>query len=392
MRTDREYETALNELLSSGAEAASLEVSLPVSFSDDENPFIAKFSVGLSCVAGLVSTHGKPSLAELLPQMPPLGMSCEESSGGVVAVGGALFGYKRDNENGRKEAAHFAARALLGSVRFDTVAISVIGMYSISEIYSKCGDDNAVCAAGYHDANDAFLSSLSAVIEDELRVLGVPQNLWSRVLLFPICRLGTDFRGYEAGGLGCRWSAFHGQWVTNEHSYTLLSPYHKWFASFDLDEFIVDDAAYMRSAPIAARRHVEPRAADSVFSRRALASGVRGAIRVPWLEFKAARGQERNITRAALRSGGLVLESSAGGPGAALNRTGCVAASGVGGKTVVSCEDGAIGMHVHDGLRVVRADDLGTRRCFKRVPFDAELVVYHGHGPRFGDCSLPRGA
>lgn len=389
--TDSQLENALNRLESASA-SASLDVNLPVRMSSEGDVVTAKLTVGLGCISGLLSLPGSTSLQDLLPRMPPLETVCANSVGSVVAVGGAMFGYKRNSPEGRKEAANFAARSLLGSARFDTVAISVIANYSVSEIYARCGHDDSDCVSAYHQSNDDFMTELAGDVEKELRVLAVPPNLWSRIVLFPMCRLGTDFDGFEANGHGCRWSAFSGQWVTNEHSYTLLSPYHKWFASFDLDEFVVNEAAYLASTDKPDRR-VAPQSASALFDRREPESVTRGVLRLPWMEFKMLRDQTTNLSKAVLKTGGLEMISTAGRDGP-LDRSSCLQSpekGGGGGKGVLSCSNGGIGIYVHDTMSLTKADDMRSRQCNGRLRFDTKLALYHAHGPRFGDCTYPRG-
>jgi hypothetical protein len=324
--------------------------------------------------------------------MPSREASCAKSIGSVVVSGGAMFGYKRNSVIGRKEAAHFAARSLMGSVRFDTVAVSVIANFSVSEIQAKCGDDDPECVTAYHESNDGFMSQLAEEVEEELRVIGVPQKYWARIILVPVCRLGTDFDGFEANGHGCRWSAHYGQWVVNELSYTLFSPYHKWYASFDLDEFLVHEAAYLasRSTP---HRRVAPISAADLFDEREHKSATPGVLRMPWLEFKILRDQATLVTKAVLESGGLEMVSTANGTAEALDRSSCLQSpekGGGGAKPVLSCSNGGIGIHVHDSLSLTKADDMRSRVCNARLKFDTKLALYHGHGPRFGDCTFPR--
>lgn len=392
LRTESEFDAALNQLDKRFPGSTFLAVNLPAKYSNDGEPIKGKLTISLSCISGLLRIPEVPSLSEILPGLPSRRVACEKSMGSVVAAGGAMFGYKRNNPEGRKEAANFAARSLLGSVRFDTVAVSVIANYSVSEIYSKCGDDQK-CAAEYHERNDRYMAQLAGDIEGELRVLGVPESYWSRVLLFPMCRLGTDFNAYEPNGHGCKWSAFYGQWITNDHSYTLLSPYHKWFASFDLDEFVVDDTAFLASTH-KPDMHVLPKSATVLFNEREQDSGVKGILRVPWLDFMQFRDQTRNVTKAVLKSGGLEMVSTSRGKGGPLDRSSCIPArtrGGVGGKPILACSNGGIGIHVHDALHMTKADDMRTRQCVKRVPFESNLALYHGHAPRFGDCTFPRG-
>jgi hypothetical protein len=383
--TDAELDAALDRLAAD--RAPSLELSLPIMVPGSGDAVPAHFSLALGCISGLLPAAGTESLSATMPHMPPPAEACSNSVGSVVVSGGALFGYKRNSRSGRKEAANFAARALLGSVRFDTVAVAVIANHSVSEIQARCGDDGPACATAYHDGNDRFMANLAAEVEDELSALGVPRREWARVVLFPVCRLGTDFDGFERDGHGCRWSAFYGQWLVNDHSYTLFSPYHKWYASFDLDEFVVDEEAYVASTRRPHRR-VEPRRAADLFDERELLSSRRGALRMPWLDFAVRRSQTTNLSLDVLEHGGVDMVSTAVGTAEALNRSTCLQrGTAGGGKPVLSCSNGGIGIHVHDSLRLDRPDDMASRVCNGGLRFDSKLALYHAHGPRFGDCT-----
>lgn len=208
IRSDRALQRGLDWLMHQKSATARLELKLPVFLAYENDKVLdLTFTVGLSCISGLESQR---SLENVLPRMPRRSANCREATGSVNVAGGALWGYKRTNPAGRREIANFAARSLLGPVRYDTVAVPVIGKYSISEIMSRCRNDE-LCYFKYHEENEHFMRELALEVEDELKLLKFPTDLWQRIALFPVCRLGTDFDDSEKDSQGCTFSRYHGQ-------------------------------------------------------------------------------------------------------------------------------------------------------------------------------------
>jgi hypothetical protein len=400
---------------------ASLNISLPFTYSgsgtgegDDERQHLQfDAELALGCISGLTAST---SVDRLLPtEASTRKKSCLRSTGAVVVSGAAVFGRKRTSKEGHHEIAHYAARALLGSVRFDTIAVAIQTVHPVAEIDSNCGlagTENGDCRAQYHANNTKLLTDIAANVEQELKHIGVPESDWSRLVLFPFCRLGSDFDGGEQGD-PCAWSAYNGQLVLNNHAYTVFSPFHKWHASVDLDEFIVNDGAYMSSSPPNNRvpalgRQVKPRRAAELFDERAARTrrtrrGVVGALRFAWLDFRLFRQDWETMVRDIWRNGGLEMQRSpapvmdpVARASATLNRTACYGSRQIEGKSAVSCEAG-IGVSNHDVLLLPDtpedsgAGDLRKRVCNDRTAsnFDELLVTYHPRvpTPRNGACA-----
>lgn len=382
VKTDNEMETLLESL--SERPDIRLEVHIPIFLPHESSPTGSVLSLTLGCITGLTRST---SLSPLLVHMPPRPDSCSETSGSVLVAGGAMFGKKRNTLWHRKEAGHFAARGLLGALQFDTVAIGVIAEHSVSEIQAACGPSNDTCFKAFHDRNERFMGDFAATLEDELSRLEVPRALWERVFLFPMCNLGTDHAGLEANREGCKWSAFYGQWLSNDVSYALFSPYHRWYASFDLDEFIGREREFLTSTR--RPRSIQPEKAGLKFAELDREKE-NGYLIVPWLDFKMPAAKRLNVTTDFIRNGGLSMRSISDGGSAGLNRSQCVQKGrvGSGGKAVVSCGNGGIGVHVHLPMRMKDASNLDSRECSGRGwTFGSELALYHGRsGPRFGDC------
>lgn len=400
-RTDEELEAALVELQENNDYTIRLDLSLPTkpSFIESDEIQQTKLSVSLGCVYGLSPAN---TISKLLPKMPPRS-SCKTSEGSVLVAGSPLHGTKRQSTR-RREIAHFAARALKGSIIFDTVAVGVISNYSVSEISALCRD--GACRAEYHSRNDEYMNELALAVEDELSILGVPKSLWDRIALFPLCRLGTDFGGYEKNSQGCRWSAFGGQWMGNDLAYTIFSPHHRWYASFDLDEFSVNEGKFL-SSNSAPHRRVGPEAAAVLFDKMDLGKNNPhpGSLQIGWIDFHLEHrpghsSPIRNITRELMKYGGLEFADSTK-PGVSdilKNRSSCwqqgAAQLGACGKAVISCRNGGFGTHVHNSLSLYSRTDLASRSCNlgRKSRFDSQIALYHGsttgHGARFGNCKF----
>lgn len=383
LHNDRKLQNQLDRLESM---SAKLAVSLPIVLPSGKQ-FMFKPWMTLSCISGLTTST---SLAPLMKHQSSQVSACEKSKGAVQVTGGPVFGHKRETPFGQKEIAHYAARALLGSVRFQTVAVGVVTNRSVSEIAALC-EDNVKCAEKAHQENLNNMRSIASVVEAELGEIGVPRHHWSRIVLFPFCRLGTDYTGYEAGGNACRWSAYYGQLVLNSHAYTVFSPFHKWHASVDLDEFFVKETNYLLRGKKPHLKHpsAHPEPAADIFDRRTKhthVQNVAGALRFRWLDFRLHRPQWINLTRDVMQFGGLEMSSTDGFP---LNRTACYGFKRIEGKSAVSCEFG-IGVSNHDMLLLKKADSLHSRYCKSRSEhnFDEEIVTYHARhpSPRNGKC------
>lgn len=370
-----------------------------------------RLSFSLCCVFGMSSTDsgGNQMLPKLMPKLPPL-EECEGASGSVLVAGSALHGFKRDNELGRREVANFVARAINGPIRFTTVAIPILIDFSAANIESICGfiDD---CTQSYHSKNVALLQSISNDVEHELKALQVPESEWSRVALFPVCTLGNDFDGVEKGKTPCITmtvaNGFAAQVMVQDFSYTLFSPFHKWFAFLDIDEFLVDERKYLASRSDKSTAQIATHeSAFSLFNRRTEKYTqndlyVRkkfpvNSLMAGWLDFSIFNDQRRNITRELSKHGGLEFVStvayhkSSGKNITSTNREKCSFNYGWYGKNIVSCDKGIVGIRYHMVTRFRNPLDIESR--YSQEGFmDPELKIYHARakpasGPRFGDC------
>lgn len=234
-KTDDEFQKALEELAHEETYSSFplLELTLPAHLPKEKTHTNLQLSLTFGCVAGLL---GSNTLQNQLPLMPAR-TKCSEATGSVLVAGGAMFGEKRNSATGRKEAASFAAKALLGSIRFDTIAIPVISTHSVTKVLGMCNGDGR-CMETMYAENDSFLKNLAVEVGKELTSLGVPQDMLARVVVFPVCKIGTDYEGQEKDNLPCDWSAYMGQRMVNDLGYTLFSPFHKWYATFDLGKSV----------------------------------------------------------------------------------------------------------------------------------------------------------
>jgi hypothetical protein len=332
--------------------------------------------VALSCVAGLTSATAMPPM----PFMPAREESCESARGSVQISGGPLFGARRKEPRAWRELSHFAARHLYGTTYFDIVAVALLPDFSVAEIASRCAADsfNKTCAVAHHDANREYLRVVRGEMELEFSKIGVPQEDWSRVILFMACRLGTDFEGREAG-LPCDVSHHAGQKIVGHIGYAMFAPYHHWASNFDVDEFLYDELASPQPQDSTETRLVS---AESRFN------GLRNATKrdvfyTLWLDFRVQDEDLIDFTRRVMHGHAFKFT---GYEGAALNVSACY---GGGGKVAVSCMRSTSFM-VHFGFSLRKISDLSSGECdsrHKRSPNEEALYSYHmRQPPRQGEC------
>lgn len=118
-------------------------------------------------------------------------------SGAVALAGSALHGFKAKNPTSIREVAHFAARSLLGPVAFDAVAIPVIGPTSLSAAQMACAGEGESCLRRLTQDNSERLAAVAEIVSAELVSLGVPSSMFPRVILLPMCNLGSHYTGKE---------------------------------------------------------------------------------------------------------------------------------------------------------------------------------------------------
>lgn len=97
--------------------------------------------------------------------------------------------------------------------------------WSASEIEYNC-QGNSTCVDSHHEQNNQLLRKVAKITADELEILGVPEDVLSRIVVIPFCRLGSDYSGKEQGD-PCASSFWSAQYHATYLGYTLVGPYHK---------------------------------------------------------------------------------------------------------------------------------------------------------------------
>lgn len=347
-----------------------------------------------SCISGLLE---KTSVVTFLPsRRDKAPSSCSESGGAVVVGGSPLFGSSRDDPQFRKQVAHFAVRALLGPIQFDVVAIPVLTRYSISEIQGTCRtparqESPEVCGLRMHDQNAAMLSNIAHDVTRELIVLGLPSAYLSRVVMFPFCTLGTDYTGREGNGSSCAWGKYNSQYASNDHGYTVFSPYFKWTASFDIDETILPIPSKTKTEN--SHSGVFARAADE-FDRIEIEQSevFPGFLMLRWLDVLSKPKDWKMVTQDILLKKHIQIYPRQGEDRSHFREADCRGRRTFDGKPVVSCKFG-MGMSTHDSIILVPGMEkfLDERMCSPRAKenFNNSLLLYHlrASKPRFGNCT-----
>lgn len=200
------------------AENLQLNVTLPVVRFDEEE-IMWPIEMGLGCVLGW-STPGVEDRVEAC------GKDGKGATGAFLVSGSALYGGKKKDVRHFREIANFAARALMGPVRYDAVAMGVVTDYSLSDMEYKCRVADVECWQKLDDWNVRMMEAVARTVEEELAMLGVPSELFSRVLLIPSCRLGSDADRNEWRD-PCKESKRYGQYFATFYSYTMLAPFFK---------------------------------------------------------------------------------------------------------------------------------------------------------------------
>lgn len=212
------------------------------------------------------------------------------ASGAVLLSGSALYGKKKREARYFKEVAHFAARGLRGTVRFQAVVMSVVSEYPASEIALRCGGD-AECVGELERRNMELLQAIGRVVEEEFRLLGVEEELLGRVAIVATCRLGSD-AGRSERDEPCGVSKHAGQYVATYMSYGMVAPYFKWAASYDMDE-------YFSKVPKNDRSRVKTVSAVELLDEAdRKVGGKLGDLMFPWLRFRV---RDQNVSFALSR-------------------------------------------------------------------------------------------
>jgi hypothetical protein len=380
--SEKDMDTMLLDL---EREGAFLELSLTFRTGVQSfKPFTASFLLG--CIPGLTARTALPPTDQMFHSPS---VSCSQSSGALIVSGGALWG-GLTSPAGRIQAAHFAARALTGYLRYEAVAIGVILPRTIAQIQHICGDRRA-CSGYYQRKNDLFMNALASDMERALQYADVSPSIWPKIVLFPFCKLGSDFDGAERN-IACSWSRYFGQHHYGYLSYTLFSPLVKWMTSMDVDESVGDILAESGNDTSRSAGNDTSRSAAIRFDSCGNTE-VPGALWLRWLHFKVLDESTARLT-VALRSRGIPKFRAV--QGRKLNVSECYIERTVSGngKTTLSCESG-MGFRVHRGVILGNASNLNSlgftpsRYWDRKNERVASLLTLHGRRHlQFGSCEF----
>lgn len=150
---------------------------------------------------------------------------CSKSNRAVLISGGALYGKKQVKTEHYKEVAHFAARALTGTVKYDAVLVTVVSAVAMSDRLFSCGQLTG-CSARMGERNNDLLNRVGVEIAKEFDKIGIDRALLRRVVLVPICTLGSDAEASEQWN-PCSQSKHSGQYWSTTLAYATVSKYYK---------------------------------------------------------------------------------------------------------------------------------------------------------------------
>lgn len=145
--------------------------------------------------------------------------------GAALFSGSALYGRKKGNVQHFREVAHFAARALTGPVRYNTVVMSVVMDATVSDADVICGA-NVECRQGVLTKNINLLDDVAQEVERELAVMGMPDHVARNIIIIPSCTLGSATEQAERGD-ACSISKHYGQYWATVFTYASLAPYYR---------------------------------------------------------------------------------------------------------------------------------------------------------------------
>ena len=214
---------------------AVLDIAIPLKRFDG---FLLTFSTSfmLSCATGWEQPDTFPTLSSL--------QSSECTTSAHAASGAVLLAASPPRLNARHDArqlslmAHFAARALSGSMPFDAVVIPILVNNTVED-RNTCRDSQ--CISLMENQNTVDFEHIRHSIEEEFRILDLPRSKWSRLILLPFCRLGSAATQREHGApcaLDYQYGLYHAFFFT----YLMAAPYFKWAASLELDEFFAPNS------------------------------------------------------------------------------------------------------------------------------------------------------
>ncbi len=370
------FQKSIDSLIDSHA---FLRFTVPVILRDSSLTEILSFELSLGCFAGLSSKNQLPIQKHIT--------NCQKSEGAVTIAGSPPFGKIRNNPLYWKKIAHYAARHLYGHTWYDTVAVPILPVHTISYIQHMCELDTK-CRLKFHNENLKYMERIRSVVEVELTELQVPAQEWSRLVLFQFCGLGSDFRNTEADE-PCA-SSFHGgQKILGLIGYTHFGPYHAWASNFDIDEFLVDEMAVSSRSETGWNKL---QSGSDRFNKLRKETN-KSTFYATWLDFKVEEEDMNSFTSSVMKGERIAFKPS--DPFVlSLNLTECYDG---GGKVITHCSKTA-GMLVHYALRVQKISQMNETECgplrtdrrtrlFRTSMNETELYTWHvRESPRQGKC------
>lgn len=208
-------ETAIKEAV---AENDEINITMSV-IRYDQVVFPLNIRMSLACVLGWVplGVEGRKDVC---------GEKGKGANGSILFSGSSLYGPKKRDSKHFREVANFAARALMGPLSYDMVAMSAVVMHSGADIDLMCHGQPPSCREKLQNENAEHMTDIANVVEEELVKIGFPRNLFSRLILLPSCRLGSDATRSEKGD-PCFKSKRYGQYYATFFSYAILAPFFK---------------------------------------------------------------------------------------------------------------------------------------------------------------------
>ncbi|CAN8063630.1 unnamed protein product [Agarophyton chilense] len=316
----------------------------------------------LGCVTDWESPHVYPA-NEKLNGEPECYYGLGDVSGTLLVSGSALYGVKKTDPRCYREIAHFAARALQGHLRYDTVAMSIVVNNSYSDRDIACGDDNK-CHGVMRKRNYDLLENVRRVVESVFDEILLARPLWNRLILVPYGRLGSDANGTEASDPG-RSSHRYGQYHATFFTYAMLSPYFKWAVSYDMDEFIA-------RVPFKRRYTVSSENAEDVLDRAT--SSLHGYAYFTWLNFLVPDNSSNKLTEEIMKGSIPVLNGDRDCYALGRDPT---------GKSAVRCDVG-LGFTIHRPVIRQKSSDPTILNQIQGERRSNKLRTWH---PRIGRSS-----
>ncbi|KAI0560179.1 hypothetical protein FGB62_122g047 [Gracilaria domingensis] len=322
-------------------------------------------SFDLACVTDWESPLVYPKIKKL-HQEPECYRGAHSASGALLVSGSALYGKKKTNPQYYREVAHFAARALQGPLRFETVAMSVVVNNSYSDRDFVCRDSDE-CHSYMRKLNYDLLQSIREVVEGVFDELQIARSLWHKLILVPYGRLGSDARGTEASDPG-QSSHRYGQYHATFFTYAMLSPFFKWAASYDMDEFMAATPSTGSFSPKNAEK-----ALDQWTTR------LTGHVTFPWLSFLVPSNTSNKLTEEIISGRAPVLKGEKDCYGPGKDST---------GKAAVRCDVG-LGFTIHKPVIREKSPDPTILRQIQGKRGSRRLRTWHPRMQRSrGKCAF----